>query len=295
MDFVPDPGHFASDTPPLGDGTLTVTIAGITVCFEGLSAELIEAARRRYGPFVSGEHPQHRVAVGRGETLYLDPAKSDYLRLEERHHPEGTVLLSSNFAAIRRPGGGRNELKLSSPSNEKAALQGIENCLRWIVADLAVQRGGFVLHSSGLVRDGRAHVFFGPSGAGKSTVAGLSPDCLLLSDDLVLLLRQGGNWKAATTPFQGTLAQEAKERGVYPLAGLYRLVQRPEAELVPLSAAVSAGMVLACCPFIGDETVRRESLLPLVEDCTRSVPTRELRFSKDPSFWDVIRREDRNG
>ena len=169
----------------------------------------------------------------------------------------------------------------------------LENCLRWVIADLALARGGFVLHAAGLVRNGSGYVFFGPSGAGKSTLAGMSAGmeagCGILSDDLVLIRRKEDIFEVSSTPFAGTLPQSDKRPGVYPLIGLYRLKQAPHHALRPIEPpAVAVATVLACCPFVADPSARRNRLLPLVESCCKAVPVRELSFLKDHGFWDIL-------
>ena len=288
MDRIVGPDHFRDPVPTLGDRSFTVSVAGLAVAFDGLSASLHEACLSRYAPFLSRDAPMHTASVHLGEPAYLDPASDKYLRLEESGHPEGRVLLSSELAAFWRAGSRHGDLRLSRPGDMKLSLMGLENYLRWVTADLALQNGGFVLHSAGLVRDGRAYVFFGPSGAGKSTVAGLSPGCAVLSDDLVLLKEENGRWMAASTPFWGTLPQESKSPGLYPLAGLYRLVQSPDVRLEPIPQATAVAMLLACCPFVANPTLRRERLIPLVESCAAKVPPRSLRFRKNPTFWTII-------
>jgi hypothetical protein len=288
VDRIVGPSHFSDQEPPLGDRAFTVEVGGMSVRFQGLPEPLFEACLRRYAAFLNQVAPLHSATVRAGETAYLEASPDGYLRLEETEHPEGRVLLSTEMAAFWRRDSRDGVLKLARPDDLKFSLLCMENYLRWVVADLALQHGGFVLHSSGLVRDGKAHVFFGPSGAGKSTVATLSPGCALLSDDLVLLLRTDGRWLAATTPFWGTLPQEAKSAGLYPLAGLYRLVQSSEVRLESLPLAVAGGMLLACCPFVTNPELRNRGLVPLVEDCIRNVPTRSLKFRKEPSFWSII-------
>src|SRR5437867_6048070 len=64
--------------------------------------------------------------------------------------------------------GTRGELKLCDTPFEPRA-RSVENFLRVALAWKAMERGGLLLHASGLVRDGRAYLFFGPSGSGKTT------------------------------------------------------------------------------------------------------------------------------
>lgn len=285
-DTRPGREHFEQTPAPFGARALTVQVGPIAVRFEGLDGGLFEESGTRYGPFLSEAAPLHRVSVHPGDSAYLDKAPDGYLRLEEVDAEGWKRLYSHDFAAQRRGGEGR--LRIAPSSDREAPVRALENYLRWVVADLALDRGGFVLHGAGLVRDGSAHLFFGPSGAGKSTVTGLSEGCAILSDDLVLLLRGDSGWRAATTPFAGTFPQGAKERRDFPLKGLYRLIQSPEDRLEPLAPGLAVGKVLSCCPFVGDPAARRDRLMPLVEACCRAVPPVDLHFRKSPDFWRLI-------
>jgi hypothetical protein len=283
MDRYPNGGHFQPVQAPEGAQGLGVSVAGLTVRFEGLPREVLDAFRDQYRPFLSGATPRVTFRLGPGWERYLDLPPDGFLRLEEHSLDGARLLISHTFAALW--GGAEGEIRASSPSEFEALKAGIENTLRWVLADLALEDQGFVLHAAGLVRDGKAHLFFGHSGAGKSTVASLSPDCLLLSDDLVLLVRRNATWMAATTPFAGTLPQGDKVAGLYPLAALHRLVQAPEDRLQPLSLAEAAGRVLSCCPFVTRPSARQDRLFPLVEACCRAVPVHALHFTKSRNFW----------
>jgi len=285
-DRIPAPGYFAQPRGPLGHEGLTLEVGGLSVRIDGVPPHLVSPLSERYRPFLTALAPLHIFRLEAGEARYLERAADSYLRLEERAVDGGRALFSHDLAGWRD--GTRGLLRLADPGSEKAALQAIENYLRWVIADLALARGGFIFHAAGLVREGSASVFFGPSGAGKSTVVSLSGGLTVLSDDLVLLLRDGEGWRAATTPFAGTLPQQAKDRAIYPLRGLYRLTQAPAHELRPVPLHVAVGMAVACCPFVTDPALRHDRLLPLVEACCRAVGVRELRFRKDPGFWSLL-------
>ena len=296
MDRPVGVAHFSGPLQPHGDGAFTVAVGGIAVRFEGLSEDLKAAALDRYRPFLSEDPPIHTVTVYEGPMEYLDMAEDRFLRLEEREFPEGRLLVSHVFAALRPPAHGKGFLRVSSEQTLHNAIGALENYLRWVVADLALDRGGFVLHAAGLAKDGKAYLFFGHSGAGKSTATEISlretAGVLPLSDDLVLVLRQGERFVAATTPFWGSLPQQVKERGSYPLAGAYRLRQSPSVQVREIPLALAAGMILSCCPFVADPARRADTLAPLVEAFCRRVPVKELFLRKDPSFWEVISPEE---
>lgn len=287
QDFVAGPGHFASGRPGLGEGVLSVAVGPVSVRFDGLPGRWLGELTERYTPFLHGGQPLHRVAVQLGEAAYLQPSADGFLRVEESTHAEGEVLLSLDFAGFR-PAAGDGVLRVSRPESLEHISGALENYLRWVVADLALARSGFVLHSAGLVRGGRAYLFFGHSGAGKSTVCGLSEGATLLSDDLVLVMRSWDGFGACTTPFRGTLAQGAKARGQFPVAGAFRLRQSTGVKVAPVPLGLAVGMVLSCCPFVSDPSKRSEMLLPTVEAFCSAVPVRELFFRKEPSFWGVV-------
>jgi hypothetical protein len=285
------PGDFEGPLTALGSGSFCVEVGGISVRFEGLPDGLLAAALERYGPFLSDAAPAHTVRLFEGDEHYLDMAEDKFLRLEERETPVGRILVSHVFAALRPSADAPGAIRLSSAQPLRNSLGALENYLRWVIADLALEHDGFVIHSAGLVRGGRAHLFFGHSGAGKSTATALSVEsagAVALSDDLVLVLKRFDGYVAVATPFWGSLPQQVKERGTYPLAGLYSLRQAPEVAMNLIAPGLAAGMVLSCCPFVSDAARRMERLLPLVEHLCREVPVYELFFKKDPSFWEVV-------
>lgn len=287
--YYPPIDHFLKDISAPGGPGLVIEVGRLAVCFSGLHAALYEAAAERYRPFLSDAPPLHTVRVAGGAPAYLEPAEDRFLKLEDEPLGSGRRLLSHDFAAFRR--GRTGLLRVSLPDDTKVALRAMENYLRWVVADLALDHEGFVLHAAGVVRDGRAYLFFGPSGAGKSTVVALSPGCPVLSDDLVLVSREPEGWTASTTPFAGSFPQRTKHRGQYPLGGVFRLSQAMEDRVEALSPPVALAKVLACCPFVADPAARRDRLAPLVEAVCRSVPPETLHFRKSASFWGVVRRE----
>src|SRR5207245_4308101 len=50
----------------------------------------------------------------------------------------------------------------------------VDDALRQLFAHLAPQWGALLLHGSGVIMSGRAHVFIGPAGSGSSTLARLA-------------------------------------------------------------------------------------------------------------------------
>lgn len=67
-----------------------------------------------------------------------------------------------------------------------------------------------LLHSAGIIRNGKALLFLGPGMAGKTTVATLSKDSFILSDDQVMVQKVNDRFFAYSTPFGDKTDGQAK-------------------------------------------------------------------------------------
>src|SRR5437870_768339 len=98
----------------------------------------------------------------------------------------------------------------------------LESSVRILYSLALVEAHGLVVHAASLIRDGGAYLFCGPSGSGKTTVARLSPDPTLLSDELSIVRTTGGPAVCFGTPFRGELALAGADRAAR-LVGIYFL------------------------------------------------------------------------
>jgi len=65
-----------------------------------------------------------------------------------------------------------------------------------LIARLLADRNGFLLHSAGVIMDGKGFLFVGHSGAGKSTTCRmLKPHAEILCDDVNIVRRYEDGWK----------------------------------------------------------------------------------------------------
>ena len=164
----------------------------------------------------------------------------------------------------------------------------VENFLRVATAWSTLETGGLLLHACGVVRDGRAFVFFGASGVGKSTVAGLSRAWTVLSDDLVLVERSERGYVACGVPFRGSAWDAPRANQQAPLAGLYALRQAPGHALRSLARPEAAARLAAAAPFVTHCAASSTAVLATCAALAAHVPVAELRFRKDEAFWEVI-------
>lgn len=286
-EFIPDSGHFRLQRP-FGARSLTIEMGPLSVFFEGLSDSINDYLEAKYDPFVSHDPSENRVIVSAGADRYLDLNSENTTRLEECLLAEGALLLSTEFAAYRPSDTGQGVIKINPHADLQTCATAMENYMRWILAPQIIGRGGFIMHTAGLVRDEKAYLFFGPSGSGKSTVTALSRDLPILSDDIVLVLQQNGTFYAATTPFRGEFDHPNKDKRLYPVAGVYRLRQSDQVGKRRIPLAQGIANVIASCPFLTINSNLYPELFSLVTELCRSVETGELHFRKDPSFWDAV-------
>jgi hypothetical protein len=158
----------------------------------------------------------------------------------------------------------------------------------------AVRRKGLeslLLHSSGIVRRGKGHVFVGKSGSGKSTVAGLTDGATVLNDEITILDFSGDRIALVDTPFNGFFSEKAE--GSAPLSGVLLLRQAPHHRITRIKTAESIKTLSReIIPPMGLETELTQSvyweMLGFAEKIHERSPVFVLEFLPDPGFWKCI-------
>lgn len=293
-DLRPDDRFLDDLSTTFGDRVLLLAIGPLRMRLDGLSRAQEDALHDRYRPFVHGDDGLPADATIRlhpaGVKSFLAvprPGQAEVYRMGRRLEGGRLALWSYEFGGwldiAKRAGG------LALVTDGGALFdRGLENFLRALTASFILSHGGLLLHASGVVRSGRAYVFFGPSGSGKTTVASLSPADTVLSDDLTLVVRHEGAFQAAGIPF-GMAHHRVPQTGAsFPIAGFFRLVQSSEVEREPLTGARALAAVGASLPFVMQETAQAERAMLNAGEILRRVPAWTLRFRRDDRFWKVI-------
>ena len=163
------------------------------------------------------------------------------------------------------------------------------DCVLRIVHTLLLAReGGFLLHSSSAIRNGRAFLFSGVSGAGKTTIARLAPpDAALLTDEISYVTRQDRRYFAVGTPFYGELAR-AGENLRAPIEALYLLAKGPENKIEPISSADAVRGLLENTLFFARDPEFVKMVFDTAFEFVSRVPVRRLTFVPDTSVWELI-------
>jgi len=153
---------------------------------------------------------------------------------------------------------------------------------------LLAQRGGFLLHASSAIRNGRAFLFSGVSGAGKTTMARLAPpDAAILTDEISYVIRGDGRYVAVGTPFFGELARVGDNLRA-PIEALYLLAKGPENTIEPIAEADAVRGLLGNILFFARDPEFVKMVFDAAFDFVRHVPVRRLTFVPDSSVWGLI-------
>jgi hypothetical protein len=156
---------------------------------------------------------------------------------------------------------------------------------------LVLKGNGLVLHALGVLKGGEVYVFFGPSGSGKTTVAALSPEHVILSDDIVFIKPFGRSYAVFPTPCWGDMQRGDRENRGYPLKMMFKLVKDGEVYLKPYGLAQGISEIFTV-PHIPENSVPLGDLLKRYHRLLTEVPCFEMHFAKDGRFWQAIERED---
>jgi hypothetical protein len=164
----------------------------------------------------------------------------------------------------------------------------IDSVLRIVHTLVLAADGGFLLHASSAVRNGRAYLFTGPSGAGKSTIVGLAPsDVTVLTDEVSYLRREGDGYVAFGTPFAGERS-ELGEPANAPVAALFHLGRGAETRHDRLDEAETVQTLMRNILFFADDRELTARVLDTACDFAARVPAFKLHFAPDERVWRTI-------
>ena len=228
-------------------------------------AQLLGAASARYAAFTNAaEHP---ITIALNKETPPENALADF-----GYEFEGAALRA--FSTDIRFDGVKNQYTLDS-------------LLRVLLSWKLLEHQGFLLHAATVIRNGKAYIFTGRSGAGKSTVATLSPQGSVLTDEISLLRRENGVWRAYGTPFWGEF-KAAGSNSSAPVAGIFRLLQASENRVVALRPMAILRTLLPNVLFFSAEAEANRRLLEILSRAATEIDGYNLSFRKNSTFWEVL-------
>lgn len=181
-----------------------------------------------------------------------------------------------------------------SPSTARGRIQqtmnpySLDSVLRIIHTLLLARKGGFLVHASSAIRNGRAFLFSGVSGAGKTTMARLAPpDAALLTDEISYVTRQDDRYFAIGTPFFGELARVGENLRA-PIECIYLLAKGPENKIEPIVGADAVRGLMGNILFFARDPEFVKLVFDAAFDFVNRVPVRRLTFVPDARVWELI-------
>ena len=243
----------------------TLSIGSVPLQLQFQHEDLQSPLQNRYGAFQCAAGGARPIAM---ERKLRERAKD----AEFQYDFEGTSLRAL-----------RDEIRFEGVRTEYCVDAMLRIYLSWALLEL----DGFLLHAASVVRNGRAFVFTGRSGAGKSTLASLAPEGSVLTDEISLIRKEKGEWRAYGTPFWGEF-RAAGQNVNAPVAGVFRLLQSPENNVSPLRPPELLRAMLPNVLFFSAESRHSAKLLEILTAAVREIPGHCLGFKKDTSFWEVL-------
>lgn len=170
------------------------------------------------------------------------------------------------------------------PRIDKRVLAYMESAYQFYLE--LINYGGFYLHSSAVVRDGKAYLFSGPSRVGKSTHTRLwqqtfGPEARVINDDKPAIRLMDGKWIAYGTPWCGK--DGLNENASAPIAGVCFLKKAPHNAIRRLSSLEAATRILTQTIHKVDSEDVLDNLLELLNRFVEEVPVYELENLPEPA------------
>lgn len=279
----PNSGHVADAAT---DAMLQLAVGGLRIGVTCDDTRLCAALRTRYAPWLSAGPADCAVTVrcGSGQRMPGRPSPEASFDADRRCR-----VAAPGYLGMIAAYGGSASLELAAPD-----VADVDYFLRAVLALLAFERGGLLVHAAGFLRHGQAVLLSGRSGIGKSTSVRVSVGLAhtsALGDDLILLLPQAAGWLAYGTPFwnhETPLAWRGGQTQAGRLAGIFRLVQDTQVRVQPVSPAHIVAGLLSDLPIVPLDTGRVAAVLARLQQIGRAVTTGQLHFRPEPSFWSVI-------
>jgi hypothetical protein len=269
----------------------------------GLSGEQQREISRQYQSFVVNSGGSRRAdvecSVGRLAKPLAFP--SDRFSVEGQYTPrvrrsrDGIEIVGFDSVASLSRRGSVPAIASLAVAREAELTRAfvLDNFLRILLAHHALDRGGVILHSLGVLHEGRAYVFSGRSNAGKTTLArkAEAAGARVLSDDINLVIPEGGSYCAHKVPFTGEFGRRAENlsgAGSYPLGGLALLEKAPASTAAPVRPAEAVAGLFANCPFVNDDAEEFPAVMDILTSLVAQTPIIRLGVARDDPYEAVM-------
>jgi hypothetical protein len=244
-----------------------------------------------YLPFAAGAKPDITLRLRRGPVDTQSAKKIfDCPPIWTLYRRDNTkmIKLFAGQARIERtlvlPPSPQDAVIYFSPSADRFIDPFFGPTLELLMVHFLARGMGVILHACGIARSGRGILFIGESGAGKSTLAELwqlEPEIEVLSDDRIIVRKEGGALWMYGTPWHGT-ARFASPRRV-PVGRLFFIRHGNENSLAETIAGQATANLLTCSFPPHWDHAGLGFTLDLFKELVARCPCRALSFRPDRS------------
>ena len=258
---------------------ITLEIGGMPILLHMQDASFRQLLALRYAGFVgSPSPPKFQFDVELTAPLADHPEEDVRVQMQD-----GVWRLRrGDFRARWDPRAGRGHIRQS------ANPYAIDSVLRIVHTLILAREGGFLLHSAGAIRNGRAFLFAGVSGAGKTTISRVAPpDVRLLTDEVSYIRRDHDGYRACGTPFAGELARVGENCSA-PIGRLFFLQQGPENKIEGMAKAEAIRRLMRNILFFAQDPELVEDVFQSACEFVERVPVERLTFVPDSRVWSLI-------
>jgi hypothetical protein len=258
---------------------ITIEIGGMPILLHMQDDSFRQLLACRYAGFVgSSLRPRFEFDVELTAPSADDPDDDVHVEMQD-----GTwCFRRGDFRAQWDPLAGRGRVCQS------ANPYSIDSVLRIVHTLILAREGGFLLHSAGAIRNGRAFLFSGVSGAGKTTISRLAPaDVTLLTDEVSYIRRVCSAYQACGTPFAGELARVGENCSA-PIDSLFFLKQGLENNIESLAKPEAIRRLMRNILFFAEDPDLVRNVFQSACEFVESVSVQQLTFAPDPTVWGMV-------
>ena len=263
---------------------VVIEIGGIPIEVQTTDADFERLLRGRYGEYIKtgtaspGTASQFALRVQLTGPGTVDPDADVEVWLEDREWK----MVRGDFRASWNPAERRGQVF------QTANPYSIDSVLRIVHTLMLAAEGGFLLHASSAVRNGKAFLFSGLSEAGKTTIARLAPaDATLLTDEASYVRKVDGRYFAYGTPFAGELGAPGKNISA-PVAALYLLKKAADNRIEEIDPADAIQRLLRNILFFAHQPDMVRQVFEAACAFVAAVPVFQLSFFPDQRVWELI-------
>jgi hypothetical protein len=251
----------------------------LPIGFRCADPAFLRAVQQRYAGYLSRASNSSFVFQVEPAPAGIESGDED---VQVRWDSNRWFMTRGDFRAEWDPSAGRGRIQQS------ANPYSLDSVLRIVHTLLLAKTGGFLLHASSAIRNGRAFLFSGVSGAGKTTIAKLAPpDVALLTDEISYVVPQEGQYMAMGTPFFGELARPGENLSAR-IEALYLLAHGPENKIEPLAGAAAVRALLENILFFARDPEWVKLVFDAAVGFVSHVAVRRLTFIPDSRVWELI-------